>query len=438
MGALHSIYHLYRLNRRLFWPEDRLETLRRWKLFRLLEYCYQQIPYYQEQFKRIGAQPGDFRRPEDLVNFPVLEKETLRDRAEEFLDPEADRRALIRHRSAGSTGIPLELLYHPSERLRMGFTVTRELLHSGLKPWYRQVNITEPRHSAPKNRWYHRLGLMNEQFLSVYDQSDLNLVRLKEIRPHLLIGFPSVLMVIGQEMILNVSRPLRPKLLFTLAEVLTSEDRRVLAEQWGVEPIDLYGANEVGHIAFQCPLRREYHLNLDSLQVEIIVGDRPAKVGERGEVVVTNFDLRVMPIIRYRVGDIAQRIEGRCPCGCLLPLLGRIAGRSDGFIIAADGKSYSALEVSLLLKPVEGIKQYRLIQEEKGRVQVEWVAAGSDSNPQDEIRKTLQERLGEETSIEIRRLAQIPREKSGKIRTVISSLPHPFWRQPGMAEKNSS
>ena len=428
MGALHSIYHLDRLRRRLFWPDSKLETLRKKKLADLFEYCYRRIPYYQRKFKEIDAAPGDFCSLEDLARFPILDKETLRDQADEFVDPDADRSDWIRYRSSGSTGIPLELWYTPQERLRMGFTVTRELLHAGLKPWYRMANITEPRHSAPRNRWYHRLGLMNEQFLSVYDESGLNLTRLREIKPQLLTGFPSVLMVIGDELNKLEREFWRPQLLFTLAEVLTNEDRQILNEQWGTHPIDLYGANEVGHIAFQCPQRRGYHINLDSLYVEILVGNSPGELGERGEVVVTNFDLRVMPIIRYRVGDVAQRIEGNCPCGCRFPMLGHIAGRSDGFILGAEGKPFSALEVSLLLKPVEDVKQYRLLQEKQGEVFVEWVATDQGSAPGDEIHRILSERLGSNTQIETQRVAEIPREKSGKIRTVISSLPNPFGR----------
>ena len=428
MGALQSSHHLWRLRRRLFWPREKLEALRRQKLQALLSYCYQRIPYYQRQFKEIDAEPGDFCEPEGLARFPILEKETLRDHLKEFFDPQADRSAWIPYRSSGSTGIPLELWYHPSERLRLGYTVTRELLFDGLKPWYRLVNITEPRHSASKNRWYHRLGFMNEHFLSIYDKSELNLAELRKIRPHALIGFPSVLMLTGQQMHRD-GMPLQPKLLFTLAEVLTQEDRALLAGQWGVEPIDLYGANEVGHIAFQCQRRTAYHINLDALHIEILVGDRLAGVGERGEIIVTNFDLRVVPIIRYRVGDIAQMTDGSCDCGCRFPLLDHIAGRSDGFISGSDGKVFSALEISLLLKPVEGIRQYRLIQDKPGQVHIEWVPSDQAAQPELQMRRILHERLGEQMEIAVRRVSEILPEKSGKIRTVISHLPNPFWKK---------
>ncbi len=115
----------------------------------------------------------------------------------------------------------------------------------------------------------------------------------------------------------------------------------------------------------------------------------------------TNFDLRVMPIVRYRVGDIAQKIGGSCTCGCRFPLLGHIAGRSDGFLAGTDGKLYSALEISLLLHPVQGIQHYRLLQEKPGNVRVEWVAKGQNSHPENEIRLLLQKHLGSNTNIEI-------------------------------------
>jgi phenylacetate-CoA ligase len=403
-----------------------MREFRKRKLASLLEYCYRNVPYYREKFRDIGATPQDFGNPEDLSQFPLLEKETLRDRPEEFFDPKADRSSWISYRSSGSTGIPLELWYHPAERQQMGFTMTREFLFHGLKPWHRMVNVTEPRHASPKNQWYHRLGLMNEKFLSVYDPPEPNLARLLEIRPHLLIGFPSVLMLIGQCMMKDGGEVLRPRMLFTLAEVLSPDDRALLTKQWGVEPVDVYGCNEAGHIAFQCSRREGYHINLDSLNVELVAGGKPVEAGERGEVVVTNFDLRVMPIIRYRVGDVAQSLESDCSCGCRFPMLGRIAGRSDGFLVGADGRLFSALEVALFLNKLQGVNQYRLVQQERGAISVEYTATGDGVVPDVEIRNLLYQHLGAGMAVEIRRVAEIPREKSGKIRTVVSRLPHPF------------
>jgi len=400
--------------------------LRSQKLAALLTYCYESIPYYREQFKAIGAEPGDFSNTEDLCRFPILEKETLRDRSEELLNPNADRTGWIKYSSSGSTGIPLQLWYHPLERLRMGHTVTRELLFHGHQPWHSMVNITEPRHSSPKNQWYHRIGLMNEQFLSLYDESGLNLERLRQINPKLLIGFPSVLLLIGEELSSVRQLDWRPQRIFTLAEVLTDEYRQNLQQYWGVDPVDMYGANEVGHIAFQCKDRENYHINADSLHIDIVRDGEIIPHGDLGEVVVTNFDLRVMPIIRYRIGDVARKVSGACSCGCNMPLMGSVAGRTDGFISGDDGKIFSALEVSLILKSVSGVKQFRLIQKEHGRVTVQYKPVSGEVNPELEITACLKMRLGEKMQIDTEKVKDIPREKSGKIRSVISEVTNPY------------
>jgi len=428
MKFLQSTYHLNRLKKRLTWSVERLHELRQRKLKELLRYCYDNCRYYREQFDSSGAKPDDIKSFEDLAKLPILEKEVLRDRGEEIISSEMDRSCLIRYRSSGSTGIPLELWYLPEERLRMGYTVTRELFFDGMKPWYSMVNITEPRHSAPKNHWYHKLGIMNEKFLSVYDDAELNLQRLSDIKPQLLIGFPSVLTLIGNELRKSGTLNWKPKLLFTLAEVLTIEDRQCLIQLWGTNPFDLYGANEVGHVAFQCPERNGYHVNIDSVHVEILNGNLPAKPGQRGEVVVTNFDLRAMPILRYRVGDVSEWSDEPCKCGCTFPLIKEISGRSDGFLIGEGGKVFPALEVSLLLKPVQGIQQFRIIQESAENIKVEVVPTGEKTQYVDQITSLLKSRLGQSICIYITTVDEITREKSGKIRSVISNLPHPFWR----------
>lgn len=422
MRAIRSMYHLYRLKRRLLWPRHNLEVLRRKKLSRLLKYCYRHVPYYTELFKKMGAEPEDFVSLEHLADFPIVEKETLRDRIDEFIDSRVNRRSLISYSSSGSTGIPLTLWYDPEERRRMGYTITRTFLHHGLRPWHRMINITEPRHFSVKDQWYHRLGLMNEQFLSIFDKPEDNLKLLRKIKPDLLIGFPSILTLIGRMMSTQKSAPLRPRFLYTIAEVLTSDYREILHEQWGIDPIDLYGANESGIMAFQCTRRAGYHVNIDSVHIDIVNGDRTCDVGERGEVVVTSLDLRVMPIIRYRVGDISYRMKGNCACECNFPCLGEIVGRSDGFVIGTSGKMFSALEVSLLLHPIKGIQHYRLIQEKKGYVRIEWVAKEGAYRADNEIRSVLQRCLGEDFEIDVHRIDQIQREKSGKIRSVISNV----------------
>jgi phenylacetate-CoA ligase len=60
---------------------------------------------------------------------------------------------------------------------------------------------------------------------------------------------------------------------------------------------------------------------------------QPAKEGEIGELVVTTLLKEALPLIRYRVGDLASVSSKVCKCGRTHPRLMRLKGRSDDMII---------------------------------------------------------------------------------------------------------
>jgi phenylacetate-CoA ligase len=62
--------------------------------------------------------------------------------------------------------------------------------------------------------------------------------------------------------------------------------------------------------------------------VEIIgEDDKPVPDGQAGEVVITTLGVEGMPLLRFRTGDIAAKVETPCACGRnsyrLTPLIGR-------------------------------------------------------------------------------------------------------------------
>ena len=61
-------------------------------------------------------------------------------------------------------------------------------------------------------------------------------------------------------------------------------------------------------IAYQCEASDDHHVMDESYLVEVLVEGRPAKPGEVGEVVITDLNNYSVPLIRYRVGDLAQAV----------------------------------------------------------------------------------------------------------------------------------
>ena len=83
-----------------------------WQLVRhTVNKAAREVPYYQEIFKRIG---WDFGNPnfsyDDFSIIPKVEKEDLRDRLPEFLNPNYKGRVTA-GRTSGSTGHSLRLFY---------------------------------------------------------------------------------------------------------------------------------------------------------------------------------------------------------------------------------------------------------------------------------------------------------------------------------------
>jgi phenylacetate-CoA ligase len=134
--------------------------------------------------------------------------------------------------------------------------------------------------------------------------------------------------------------PLRPRLVFTTSERLDEETRTALAAAFAAPIRDLYGATEAGCIGWRCPRCDAYHVNSDTVLVEVLRKGAPSRPGDPGEVVVTNLFSRTMPFVRYALGDLAV-LGFPCPDapGCVT--LHSLQGRSFGPRVGVDGSALS-------------------------------------------------------------------------------------------------
>ena len=110
-------------------------------------------------------------------------------------------------------------------------------------------------------------------------------------------------------------RPGPMKLLMGGGEGITERTRAELEKYWGAPLCMTYASTEAATIlAFECTHRRGYHVNEFDFYVEIADPDSEGY----GEIVLTTANRRVMPLIRYRTGDVARWLPEPCPhrpCG---------------------------------------------------------------------------------------------------------------------------
>jgi len=148
-------------------------------------------------------------------------------------------------------------------------------------------------------------------------------------------------------------RPAAVKLLMGGGEGISPRTRGELERFWAAPLCMTYASTEAATIlGFECPARAGYHVNEFDFYVEV---DRPDAEGY-GEVVLTTVNRRVMPLIRFRTGDLARWLDGPCACGLPFRRLSALRGRVDEQVSCVWGNVHPEF-FEALLRPVTGLGQ---------------------------------------------------------------------------------
>lgn len=117
------------------------------------------------------------------------------------------------------------------------------------------------------------------------------------------------------------------RLIETTGETLSTNDRKIIQDYYNAEVYDSYGLTE-SLIGVECPEHDGYHYLEEMVKLDVIDAKRNFLFkGMAGELVVTSFFHKLMPIIKYRTGDRCCLMSDPCKCGLVSPrvkFLGRI------------------------------------------------------------------------------------------------------------------
>jgi phenylacetate-CoA ligase len=187
---------------------------------------------------------------------------------------------------------------------------------------------------------------------------------------------------------------------------------------------DNYGSTEA-FMAWECP-RGSYHVNAEHVIVEIVdENGRAVAPGQLGRVIVTTLHNRLMPLIRYEIGDYAFASDNGCRCGRTLPCIGSVGGRDINLFIDSEGKRFTPWPLFRPLLEREWIRQDQIVQRGVDRFIVRYVGDRT-LTPEDEAEfhrhfETILKSPAS-ISIEFERLDQIARAPSGKFMMALCEL----------------
>jgi phenylacetate-CoA ligase len=200
---------------------------------------------------------------------------------------------------------------------------------------------------------------------------------------------------------------------FARGEDVTLEQARLIEEVFGARIVRTYSSQETGKLAHACPECGRYHVNSEMVILEVVdERGQPVAPGETGQVLVTPLLNLAMPLVRYRIGDLA--IPGPAnSCSRTLPALERIAGRIVHLFRTPDGRAFMpSLSDSGLLNLGAGM--WQLAQTGTGRAELRLVAQPGRQLGRREAFAQLAAAALPDFNIEIRQLESLPPTASGK------------------------
>ena len=410
------------------WSAEQWRQWREERLAYVLERAATRVPFYRDQWSA-RRRRGDRASWAQLENWPILEKETVRQQPRAFVADDCSVRRMFHLRTSGTTGTPLEMWRtHDAVRGLYGIGLARTRGWHGVGLEHRRAmlggQLVTPVHAAAAAvlGLERRVAAALHVLLSPGTRSHPVLPRRPGALPRRVSGRLCLLTPrIGARR--AASRPARS------ADGRRVGERRTVGRRpaWrDRRRVPMSGARDIRHggerggghrvsAAAACTCGPRWGISKCS------TGGRRSPTGGFGEFVCTGLLNADMPLIRYRLADwgrLAPASE-RCPCGRTLPLISGIEGRTTDLLLTRDGRRVFWLNPVVYGLPV---RQAQFVQETLDRIVVRYVAGpGFDAESAGTIIQRLRERMGE-VQVELSEVAEIPRTTGQKLRSVICNV----------------
>jgi phenylacetate-CoA ligase len=188
--------------------------------------------------------------------------------------------------------------------------------------------------------------------------SDIQVQLLRDLRITGYTGTPSFLAALirrAEELGYDFRKDFRLRRASFAAEPLETSLRMRFERDYGIDTYQMYGATEVGDVAYECPEKRGWHL-CEEVIVEIVDPETGKAVSgkELGEVVVTRPN-DIFYLFRFATGDLSSLNEDPCPCGRTAHRLNGIADRV-GDAVKIRGMFVAPSQLRKMSEQLPGIK----------------------------------------------------------------------------------
>ena len=332
------------------------------RLITTLSVAREQVPYYRELFQQVEFDPESLR--EDLKNFekiPFLTKDIIKEQGKRLLNQSIMNKKIHRRKTGGSTGICTFISYG-QDALDWTAAANRLVIENFAKrPLHKkEVHLSTNFFSADSFKAkvieYLKCQAMNRYNVYTHALDDSSLKETWEkifaIGPDIIQGHPSTVYALANFIERNNLQGKRLCRAFeSTGETLDGKKLAVIERNLGCKVFNRFGNAEFGVIAHS----EDDPFKLVVLDFMVYAENLPLDVGGK-EIVLTGLTNPLMPLIRYRTGDLGTIEELND-----VIYLSKIQGRMHE-LVTIDGKNYPTHFLQDVLDRVAHVDEFQIIE----------------------------------------------------------------------------
>jgi phenylacetate-CoA ligase len=368
------------------WPAERMREAQCLQLSALLEHAVRTIPFYAQRLQLQAA--NDIDRAVQSIDrwreLPILTREDVRAHGKQLRSdnfPQSHGSTYLK-KTSGSTGQPVEVLRTSVTQRMWEATALRDHV------WQQRdaslpcavIRALTPDAPPPDGLKFDTWGYPYDRLWQSAPAFTLDLVTdvavqadwLRRTKPAYLLTYPTNVAALLEQFAGGERPPIKE--IICVGEPISAQLALDCREILGAKMSANYSSQEVGYMALLCPDCGQYHVQSETVFLELLNDDgQECQPGEVGRIVVTDLHNFAMPLIRYEIGDYGEA-GGPCSAGRTLPSLRRVLGRRRNMVVHPDGRRHWPLTGFAHFNEVAPIRQYQFIQHTRHEIEVRLVA----------------------------------------------------------------
>jgi len=366
--------------------QEKLQALQLKKFNRMVEWAYNNSPFYRRLYQEAGLEPEDIKDFEDIQKVPKIEKGMMREvqRREPF--PYGDmmtvplERVTAFRQTSGTTGTPVYqadtwqdwewwseswcyILYAQGYR-----DTDRVFIPFGYNIF---VAFWAGHYAAEK------LGC--EVVPGGVLDTQSRILKMQELKCNAFMATPTYVLGMADTAItklgIDPAKDLNIQKITCAGEPGASipTTKKRMEDAWGAKVYDHIGATEIGAWSYECTEQPGgLHVNEGFFLVEIEdieTGEIITEPGKEGKMIITALDRMAKPCIRFDSKDVIRWADRQCDCGRTFRLIdGGVVGRADD-ITKVKGVLLAPTAIEEVVRSIPELgDEYEVVVSKKGDI----------------------------------------------------------------------